>query len=151
MKTGAGTSLGSASVAGLYTLAYPPSMLGTSNLVGFVPTSDFDAARPFFRDVLGLKLVAEDPFAITFDANGTTLRVPQTPEFTPQPFTILGWWVDDIGATADALAAAGVPLERYDQLEHDEQGLWSPPGARVKVGWFKDPAGNTLSVTGFVG
>jgi len=126
-------------------------MLGSSALVGFVPTLDFEASRPFYRDVLGLKLIAEDPFAMTFSANGTSLRVTKTPEFTPQPFTVLGWWVDDVEAKVDALLAAGVSTERYDMLEQDDKGLWAPPGARVGVAWFKDPDGNTLSVTGFVG
>lgn len=125
-------------------------MLGSSNVVAFVPTLDYRVSKPFYEDTLGLKLVNEDPFALTFDANGTSLRVTKTPEFTPQPFTVLGWWVDDIVATADAMAAAGIEFQRYPGLDADERGLWGPPGARVKVGWFRDPEGNTLSITGFV-
>ncbi len=126
-------------------------MLTGSNLVAFAPTVDLAVSTPFYEDVLGLKRVAEDPFAITFDAAGTTLRLTKTIGYTPQPFTVLGWWVDDVVAKAAELAAAGITLERYPGLDHDEQGLWAPPGSRVKVGWFKDPDGNTLSVTGFDG
>jgi len=126
-------------------------MLDTAKIVAFVPTLDFEEARPFFRDVLGLKLVTEDPFAITFDANGITLRVSKVPELTPHPFTILGWWVDSVPETAARLAEAGVELQRFDGLDQDEQGLWTPPGSGVAVAWFLDPAGNTLSITGFVG
>ena len=125
-------------------------MLADAKLVGFIPTTDFDRCRGFFVDVLGLRLVAEDPFAMTFDANGSSLRVSKVAEFTPQPFTIAGWWVDDAATTADALAGKGVTFERYQGMEQDARGLWSPPGGRVQVGWFKDTDGNTLSITGFV-
>ena len=126
-------------------------MLGTSNLVGFLPTANFAVARPFFEDLLGLELVAEDDFAMTFDANGTTLRLSLAEGFTPQPFTALGWWVDDVVGMAESLHDAGIEFQRYPGMQHDEQGLWSPPGSQVKVGWFLDPDGNTLSITGFVG
>ena len=125
-------------------------MFADQNLVAFIPTLDPDAARTFYRDVLGLKLVAEDDFAITFSANGTSLRVTRVPELTPHPFTALGWWVDDAPAAVDALVAAGVTMNRYPDMEQDDRGLWQPPGGRVQVGWFKDPDGNTLSVTGFM-
>lgn len=126
-------------------------MLAASKLVGFVPTTDFAVSKPFYADLLGLPVVSEDPTAVTFDAGGNTLRLSMTPPFTPQPFTILGWWVDDIVAMADALAAKGVPGQRYPELDQDERGLWGPPHARVKVLWIQDPEGNILSLTGFVG
>ena len=124
-------------------------MLGSSNLVGFVPTTDPDRAEAFYSEVVGLKKVVRDPMAITYDANGTTLRVTVVRELTPQPFTVLGWWVDDPVAAVDALAERGVVFERYPGMEQDDRGLWRPPGSRVAVAWFKDPDGNTLSVTGF--
>jgi catechol 2,3-dioxygenase-like lactoylglutathione lyase family enzyme len=125
-------------------------MLHTGKLVAVLPTTDPARAKTFFSDVLGLKLVVEDPFALTYDAGGTSLRVTKVEELTPHPFTVLGWWVDDLPGTVAALAAAGVALERYPGMEQDAAGLWAPPGSRVQVGWFKNPDGNTLSVTGSV-
>lgn len=125
-------------------------MLTSSKLVGFVPTTQPEVAKGFYRDVLGLKLLAEDPYALTFDAAGTTLRITTVEALTPQPFTVLGWWVDDVAATAAQLTAAGVELARFDGMDQDDVGIWKPPGSRVGVVWIRDPDGNTLSVTGFV-
>ena len=124
-------------------------MLDTANIVAFLPTLDFDRSCPFFADTLGLPLVAEDPYALTFNANGTTLRVTLVESLEAHPFTVLGWWVDDVPATVDQLVDRGVTFERYPTMEQDERGLWMPPGSRVQVAWFKDPDGNTLSITGF--
>ena len=105
-------------------------------------------ARRFYRDVLGLRLVSEDEFALAFDARGTMLRVSIVKEVVPAGYTVLGWQVSDIVAAAKRLQKVGVRLQRYPGMSHDEQGVWtSPSGARV--GWFKDPDGNTLSITQF--
>ncbi|HEY2594624.1 MAG TPA: VOC family protein, partial [Chloroflexota bacterium] len=100
----------------------------------------------FYADVLRLKLTGEDPYALTFDAGGTTLRLALVDELHPQGFTVLGWTVPDIAATARDLAARGVEFKRYEWMEQDLLGVWrSPDGARVA--WFADPDGNTLSIT----
>ena len=124
-------------------------MLGSSRLVAFLPSRDLGVAKRFFTQTLGLPLLAIEPGALTYKVEGTALRVTHVKEFTPQPFTVLGWWVEDIHATVDALAAAGVELLRYPQFEQDERGLWTPPGSRSRVAWFEDPDGYVLSVTGF--
>ncbi len=117
-------------------------------LIAFVATSTAANARRFYRDVLGLRLVAEDPFALVFDAKGTMLRVAIVPEVRPAPYTALGWAVDDIVAAVHRLRDAGVQPERYPQMSQDENGIWrSPAGASVV--WFRDPDGNTLSITQF--
>lgn len=120
--------------------------LAHSKLCGFVATRDRDKARVFYRDVLGLKLVSDDQFAIVFDANGTMLRVTPVRELVVAPYTVLGWNVSDIAASVDALAKAGVTFERYGFLEQDVRGIWTAPGSAAKVAWFKDPDGNLLSV-----
>jgi predicted enzyme related to lactoylglutathione lyase len=67
---------------------------------------------------------------------------------TAAKYTVLGWQVRDIAQTATKLREAGVNFERYDGMKQDEAGIWlSPSGARVA--WFKDPDGNTLSITQF--
>jgi len=128
------------------------SILGNCELVAFAPTIDPEKARAFYEGVLGLQLVADEkPFALVFNANGTMLRVTTVHELTPHPFTVLGWHVPNIEATADRLAAAGVEFNRYKGMnDSDPRGIWnSPSGARVA--WFKDPDGNVLSVTEFQG
>ena len=126
------------------------SILGGSELVAFVPTSNPAKARAFYEGVLGLRLVADEkPFALVFDVNGTMLRVMTVNEVKAQPFTVLGWHVVNIESTVDRLAAAGVEFNRYKGMnDSDPRGIWnSPSGARIA--WFKDPDGNVLSVTEF--
>jgi len=121
-------------------------MLASAKLVAFVTVSDAARARTFYRDLLGLRLISEDGFALVFDANGTMLRVAIAAQVTAAPYTVLGWEVADIFATVHELSAAGVRFERYHGMPQDEFGIWqSPSGARVA--WFKDPGGNTLSVS----
>jgi catechol 2,3-dioxygenase-like lactoylglutathione lyase family enzyme len=124
-------------------------LLGASNIIAFVGVRDADIARKFYRDTLGLTLVSEDNFALAFDANGTQLRVTIVPQLRPANYTVLGWEVPDIVATAKRLTDAGIQLQRYPGLnDKDELGIWtSPSGARIA--WFKDPDGNVLSITQF--
>ncbi len=123
-------------------------MLGKQTLVAFVATTDAARARAFYEDTLGLSLVSSDPFALVFDAHGTTIRVQKVAAFQPQPFTALGWTVDDINAVVAALSQKDVTCERFPGMNQDAHGIWaSPSGARVA--WFKDPDGNVLSLTEF--
>jgi catechol 2,3-dioxygenase-like lactoylglutathione lyase family enzyme len=124
------------------------SILGTQKLVAFVATRDPRRAKKFYRDTLGLALVSEEEFALVFDAAGTMLRVTPVQELVAATYTILGWQVPDIVDTAKGLQRAHVTIERYSGMQQDELGIWnSPSGARVV--WFRDPDGNTLSVTQF--
>jgi len=123
-------------------------MLGPEKLVAFVATRDSARAKGFYRDILGLRLASEDQFALVFDAGGTMLRIARVPELAPAKYTVLGWQVRDIVQTAKRLQQASVALERFPGMQQDELGIWnSPSGARVA--WFKDPDGNTLSITQF--
>ena len=125
------------------------SVLRTADVVAFVPTRNPQRARAFYERVLGLRFVSEDPFALVFDANGVTVRVADVsgvPDFTPAPFSILGWNVPNVEATVRDLQAKGVALERFPGMRQSETGIWTSPGG-AKVAWFKDPDGNVLSVT----
>lgn len=122
-------------------------MLGNQELKAFVPTVNPEKARMFYKDILGLKLLAEDNYALEFDANGTLLRVIIVAELRPQVFTILGWNVDDIFSKIRLLNSHNIFCEKYDFLEQDDLGIWTVPGGS-KVAWFKDPDGNILSLTG---
>jgi predicted enzyme related to lactoylglutathione lyase len=126
----------------------PAVSLGSSDLIAFVPTKDMSKARPFYEGVLGLPMEGESPVACAFRANGVLLRVIVVEQLTPFPFTLLGWTVEDIAATAAGLTARGVAFDRFDGIEQDELGVWRSPGG-AQVAWFKDPDGNTLSLTQF--
>jgi catechol 2,3-dioxygenase-like lactoylglutathione lyase family enzyme len=116
--------------------------------IAFVSTTDPERARTFYGDTLGLRFVADEGFALVFDLAGTMLRVTRVDQLQPQPFTVLGWRVDDPEAAVSALAARGVEFDLYPALEQDALGIWrSPSGARIA--WFRDPDGNVLSITSF--
>src|SRR6476620_5979918 len=119
--------------------------MASSKVVAFLATSDAARAKAFYGEALGLRVLSEDGFAVVFDANGTTLRVAIVREVVPAPYTVLGWDVEDIAATARRLSAAGVVFERYGWLQQDELEIWNSPSG-AKVAWFKDLDGNVLSV-----
>jgi len=121
-------------------------MLADKELKAFVPTIIPKRAKTFYKNVLGLKLVFEDEYALEFDANGVLLRVITVPEFKPHPFTALGWNVDDISSTIKSLNEKGIKFERYEFMKQDKLGIWKSPGGS-KVARFKDPDGNILSIT----
>jgi catechol 2,3-dioxygenase-like lactoylglutathione lyase family enzyme len=122
-------------------------MRGDDELVALVATAQPEKAKVFYSEVLGLKLVEDSQFAIVFLAGGTTLRIQNVREFLPLPFTTLGWKVADIEATMEKLSKKGVKFERYPGLTQDNAGIWTTPDGSAKVCWFKDPDGNTLSLT----
>jgi predicted enzyme related to lactoylglutathione lyase len=121
-------------------------MLTDKKLKAFAPTVKPKKAKSFYKDILGLKFLSEDEYALEFDANGTLLRVTIVPELTPHPFTILGWNVDDIVSVIKQLNDKKIFCQRYDFLEQDDLGIWTSPNGS-KVAWFKDPDGNILSLT----
>lgn len=123
-------------------------MLGKCDIIAFVTTSNGSRARKFYEGTLGLRVVEDSPFAIEIDANGTMLRVAKAQKVTVAPYTVLGWKVADIKKSVSALAAKGVEFERYDGMDQDKLGIWKSP-SRAQVAWFKDPDGNTLSLTQF--
>jgi catechol 2,3-dioxygenase-like lactoylglutathione lyase family enzyme len=121
--------------------------LGPYNIIGFITILDVARAKHFYQNTLGLRLVQEEPpFALVFDANGIMLRLGMGKEVPHAHGTVLGWQVPDVAAVVTNLEAAGVRFERYPPMKQDELGIWtSPTGA--KVAWFKDPDGNTLSIS----
>jgi len=112
----------------------------------FIPTTKPSQAKEFYRDILGLKLLAEDNYALEFEAGGALLRVTTVQELNPHPFTILGWNVPDIASTIQSLKQKGVAFNKYDFMKQDDLGIWTAPGG-AKVAWFNDPDGNVLSLT----
>ena len=121
-------------------------MLGSHDIVAFLPITDYDRSRAFYEGVLGLRFVKDDGFALVFDANGIMVRAAKMPRVEPAPFTVLGWNVDEIAEVVTALGAKGVTFERFGFFEQDALGIWTAPTGD-RVAWFKDPDGNTLSVS----
>jgi catechol 2,3-dioxygenase-like lactoylglutathione lyase family enzyme len=123
-------------------------MLAAHPIMAFVATTRPDEARAFYEKTLGLRLLEDTPFALVFEVPGTTLRVQKAGPFQPHPFTALGWQVPDIQAAVRELGGRGVKFSRFDFIPQDEQGVWTTPDGAM-VAWFKDPDGNTLSLTQF--
>jgi catechol 2,3-dioxygenase-like lactoylglutathione lyase family enzyme len=121
-------------------------MLGDKKLKAFLPTVMPDKAKSFYQDILGLKLLSEDDYALEFNANGVLLRIAIVPELKPHGFTVLGWNVPDISSVIKSLNRKGIFCEKYSFLKQDDLGIWTAPGGS-KVAWFKDPDGNILSLT----
>lgn len=123
-------------------------MPALTQLIGFLTTNDAGKAKTFYGDVLGFRLMNEDEYALSFDANGTMLRVNKGRDFKPAQGTVLGWEVEDIHAAIRELAPRGVHFEQFGLpfMEQDELGVWTPPNGD-RVAWFKDPDGNVLSIS----
>jgi catechol 2,3-dioxygenase-like lactoylglutathione lyase family enzyme len=106
---------------------------------------DIEQARRFYGDTLGIE-VSEEHGLLTLNLNGgerPTLIYPK-PDHEPAGFTILNFQVDDVERAVDELTARGVQMEQYEGFEQDEKGIMRGQGP--DIAWFKDPAGNVLSV-----
>ena len=109
---------------------------------------DLEAAREFYGDTLGVKTSVEHGLLTLYLAGDRPTLVYPKPDHTPATYTILNFPVDDIGKAVDELAARGVRFERYDDLGQDDKGIARglSRGEGPDIAWFKDPAGNLLSV-----
>lgn len=125
-----------------------PAGLDACDLVAFAATQRPEAALSFYRDVLGLRLIEDIPFALVFDANGTMLRIAKVERVIPTGNTVLGWSVPDLDRAIASLNARSVAFEWYAGLNDPETGVWTTPSGD-RVVWFKDPDGNLLSLTEF--
>jgi predicted enzyme related to lactoylglutathione lyase len=122
-------------------------MLANSKAYSGFAVDDLSTAQQFYGETLGLRT------SILNEANGLmTLHLPggrdtlvyAKPDLAPANYTILNFPVDDVDAAVDELGRRGVGFERYEGFEQDEKGIARGPGPQIA--WFKDPAGNILSV-----
>ncbi len=123
-------------------------MLSKSDVMAFIATRDSERSCAFYRDVLGLRFVADEPYALVFDASGTMLRVQKVQELVPATHTALGFRVADVRAVIRNLKSRGVSMERFGFMDQDDFGVWTAAGG-AQIAWFKDPDGNLLSLTQF--
>ena len=107
---------------------------------------DIPAAKRFYGETLGLKVTEENGMLTLHIAGDRPTLVYPKPDFEPATYTILNFVVDDVEAAVDALVDRGVAFERYEGTEvaTDETGVFR--GGGPLIAWFKDPAGNVLSV-----
>lgn len=121
-------------------------MLRASNAFSGFSVSDVPAAMKFYGQTLGLK-VSEDHGIMTINlSNGGSVIAYPKENHEPATFTVLNFPVPDVDKAVDALAAKGVKFERYDMkdIKTDAKGIMRGHGPTIA--WFKDPAGNILSV-----
>ena len=114
----------------------------TSTFSGF-SVDDVEAAKRFYGDTLGLEVTEEGPGIALHLAGRTNVLAYGKEDHQPATFTILNFEVDDVDKAVDDLTEAGVEMERYDGMT-DEKGVMRDQGP--VIAWFKDPAGNVLSV-----
>lgn len=122
------------------------SGLSSAGVVTFVLTGDREASKDWYMNVLGLPLIADDPFASVLSMNGAVLRIVQIDGFKGGPHPILGWEVADIAGVITDLVARGVTMTIYEGFGQDSLGVWTSPDGKAKVAWFNDPDGNVLSL-----
>ncbi len=120
-------------------------MLGNTKAFSGFSVDDIDAAKRFYGDTLGLQ-VSENDAGLTLHIDGRGILIYPKDNHEPATFTILNFPVDDVEGTVAGLAERGVQFERYEgtEIETDEQGIFR--GGGPLIAWFKDPAGNVLSV-----
>ncbi len=121
-------------------------MLANSKAYSGFAVDDVQKAREFYGETLGLKVSEEHGLLFLHIAGDRDTLVYPKPDHVPATFTILNFPVDDIEEAVDELTARGVRFERYPgtDVETDEKGIFR--GGGPFIAWFKDPAGNVLSV-----
>jgi catechol 2,3-dioxygenase-like lactoylglutathione lyase family enzyme len=119
-------------------------VFGTTKAVGSFAVDDLAAARKFYGQTLGLRVSEEGGPLMLHLAGDQRILVYPKPDHTPATFTILNFPVDDIDQAVAELAVRGVPVQRYEDFQTDDSGIYRGQGH--SIAWFTDPAGNVLSV-----
>ena len=121
------------------------TLFKTARAFSSFSVNDLKKAKDFYAQTLGLD-VSETPEGLELKVSGSTVFLYPKPNHTPASFTVLNFLVPDVEKAVAELNRAGVKLEHYNEpnLKTDEKGIFRGPGP--KIAWFKDPAGNILSV-----
>ena len=121
-------------------------MFGKTQAFSSFAVDDLETAREFYGETLGIEVSEEEMEGlITLNLGGDRpTLVYEKPDLEPANYTILNFSVEDIDEAVDGLSARGVRCERYEGFDQDERGIFR--GGGPNIAWFKDPAGNTLSV-----
>ena len=122
-------------------------MLKTTNGFPGFSVDDLAAATKFYGEMLGLE-VQDTGMGLDVNIGSTHIFVYSKDDHVPATFTVFNFEVADIDGAVDELVAAGVTIERYEGAYQDEKGIARGKAADQgpDIAWFKDPAGNILSV-----
>jgi catechol 2,3-dioxygenase-like lactoylglutathione lyase family enzyme len=121
------------------------NMFADSKAYSGFAAPDLDAVKRFYGETLGLNVSEPAEGVLTLHlAGGRDTLIYHKPDFEPATYTILNFPVDDVERAVDELTARGVGFEHYDGFDQDEKGIMR--GAGPDIAWFRDPAGNILSV-----
>jgi catechol 2,3-dioxygenase-like lactoylglutathione lyase family enzyme len=122
------------------------SMFKDSKSFSSFSVNDLKKAKEFYGGTLGLGVTETEEGLELHLAGGNTVFLYPKPNHTPASFTVLNFPVNNIEEAVDGLVDLGLRLEHYDlpDLKTDKKGIARGPGP--KIAWFKDPAGNILSV-----
>ena len=120
-------------------------MLENSKAFSGFAVDDIDKAKQFYGETLGVGVSEQGDLLRLRLGGGTEVIVYPKADYTPATYTMLNFPVDDIAKAVDELVARGVVFERYPGIDADERGI-SRLGGGPAIAWFKDPAGNILSV-----
>ncbi len=123
-------------------------MLGKTKAYSGFAVNDLTKAKEFYGDTLGIdfEVLSEEDGLIQLELEGGSrpTLVYAKDDLEPANYTILNFPVDDIDEAVDTLSGKGVAFEHYDGFGQDEKGI--ARGNGPDIAWFKDPAGNILSV-----
>ncbi len=121
-------------------------MIDNKKLFSSFSVDDTEVAKVFYGDTLGLELSAS-PMGLEIRVNGESrIFVYPKADHEPATFTVLNFPVESIDRTIDELTRSGIQFEKYDegQIKTDDRGILAYDD--TKIAWFKDPAGNILSI-----
>jgi catechol 2,3-dioxygenase-like lactoylglutathione lyase family enzyme len=123
-------------------------MLANSKAYSGFAVDDMPRAEAFYGNTLGLNTSRQADLLVLHLAGDRATLVYPKPDLEPGNYTILNFPVEDIDAAVDGLSSRGVTFERYDGFDQDEKGILRglASGQGPDIAWFKDPAGNILSV-----
>jgi catechol 2,3-dioxygenase-like lactoylglutathione lyase family enzyme len=120
------------------------NMLADTKAFSGFAVDDIERAREFYSETLGLRTSEQNGLLTLHLAGDRDTLIYPRPNHVPADYTILNFPVDDIDAAVDGLVARGIHFESYDGFDQDEKGILR--GGGPYIAWFKDPAGNVLSV-----
>jgi catechol 2,3-dioxygenase-like lactoylglutathione lyase family enzyme len=121
-------------------------MLENSKAFSGLAAPDIAKEKAFYSETLGLNVTEEHGLLTLHLAGGNNVLIYPKPDHVPATFTVLNFPVDDVDLAVDELSKRGVRFEKYDrpEIKTDEKGIMRGNGPTIA--WFKDPAGNILSV-----
>jgi catechol 2,3-dioxygenase-like lactoylglutathione lyase family enzyme len=121
-------------------------MLENSKAFSGFAAPDISKVKEFYSETLGLTVTEEHGLLTLHLAGGNNVLIYPKPDHVPATFTVLNFPVDDVALAVDELGKRGVRFEKYNgpEVKTDEKGIMRGNGPTIA--WFKDPAGNILSV-----